>query len=53
MRNMYSSEIKLCTQGKGNKKRASDIERSYVKHRERLKPVLKRKTGWSTNNMIR
>ena len=50
---MYSSEIKLCTQGKGNKKKRASDTRSYVKHRERLKPVLKRKTGWSTNYMIR
>ena len=48
---MYSSEIKLCTQGKTIKEEQV-IQRSYVKHRERLE-VLKRKTGWSTNYMIR
>jgi len=35
MLNMYSSEIKLCTQGKDNKKEQV-IQRSYVKHRDRL-----------------
>ena len=47
---MYSSEIKLCTQGKNDKKKEQVIQRSYVKHREKLKPALKRKTGrpWST-----
>jgi len=51
---MYSSEIKLCTQGKNDKKRVIDTKGHMLNiERDLSLSVLKRKTGWSTNYMIR